>query len=136
MPRLDLGQHRIRSGPIRQNDDGLMAHNHESCNAHYWGATCTSGVVTSTCGYETCDNEYCSDIGHCECLCHSGKTCGCGHTWPRMAKSSTSAPAATSVSAASGAVPDTSMEDVHPSPPFDWTQLLAEQYENQRRRGF
>jgi hypothetical protein len=62
-----------------------MAHNHDNCT-NPTGAVCTSGVVSDYCDFETCDNEYCSELGHCECLCHSGKTCGCGHQWPRMVK--------------------------------------------------
>jgi hypothetical protein len=71
-----------------------MAHNHENCLAPQWGVVCTSGHVTGYCSDEypdadwACDNEYCADYGHCRCLCHSGKTCGCGYSWPRMYKRS------------------------------------------------
>jgi hypothetical protein len=63
-----------------------MAHNHENCTTPQWGSVCNTGITSSYCDYEGCGDEYCVDTGHCECLCHSGKTCGCGHTWPRMEK--------------------------------------------------
>lgn len=67
-----------------------MAHTHDNCTNPTYGIVCTEGRITGYCESEEpygCDNEYCSDFGHCECLCHSGKTCGCGHhTWPRMEK--------------------------------------------------
>lgn len=47
-----------------------------------------NGIVFTYCDYEDCHNEWCSDIGHCECLCHSGKGCDCGYDWPRMEKKS------------------------------------------------
>ncbi|WP_436747586.1 hypothetical protein [Streptomyces sp. URMC 129] len=40
--------------------------------------------MTDYCEYEGCGDEYCLDVGHCACLCHSGKTCPCGHRWPRQ----------------------------------------------------
>jgi len=61
-----------------------MTHNHENCKVYL----CYGGYLMGYCDYEECDNPDCVVIGHCECLCHSGKTCGCGLTWPRMEKQS------------------------------------------------
>ena len=66
-----------------------MAHRHESCDNPSHGMVCTEGRITDYCYSEApyeCFDEYCSDLGHCACLCHSGKTCGCGYSWPRMEK--------------------------------------------------
>lgn len=59
-----------------------MAHNHENCTRPQWGAVCNEGVTSAPCDYEGCGDEYCVPVGHCECKCHSGKTCGCGFKWP------------------------------------------------------
>jgi hypothetical protein len=61
------------------------SHNHDNCT--YSAAYCTSGVLTLLCEAENCFNEYCVDLGHCPCKCHSGKTCACGYQWERMLKS-------------------------------------------------
>jgi hypothetical protein len=95
-----------------------MAHNHDNCT-NPTGAVCTSGVVSDYCDFETCDNEYCSELGHCECLCHSGKTCGCGHQWPKMTKG-----AAAVNGDAAATVP---AEDPAPRPVTrDWAQALGD----------
>ena len=57
------------------------SHNHLNCKP-VWGV-CNEGILTYFCDYEECSNEYCADMGHCECKCHSGKVCNCGYEWPR-----------------------------------------------------
>lgn len=66
-----------------------MAHEHETCTRPRGGAACTLGVVTDYCDWPDCGNEYCSPAGHCTCHCHDGKTCECGHVWPRQPKKMT-----------------------------------------------
>lgn len=61
-----------------------MAHNHETCGGTGKGF-CYEGLLLGPC-YEDCPNDECEVVGHCDCLCHSGKECGCGHVWPRMEK--------------------------------------------------
>lgn len=58
-----------------------MSHKHETCTLTQWGL-CTEGRLTSECEDDHCMNEYCSDLGHCSCHCHDGKTCNCGYVWP------------------------------------------------------
>lgn len=62
-----------------------MAHNHENCVAN-GVELCYEGMVFGPCDWAECPNDECEIVGHCECLCHSGRECGCGHTWPRMEK--------------------------------------------------
>lgn len=63
-----------------------MSHTHENC-PQPWPYACNNGIATCICDYPDCDNEYCVSAGHCECKCHSGKTCECGnYSWPRMEK--------------------------------------------------
>ncbi|MEU8136077.1 hypothetical protein [Streptodolium elevatio] len=59
-----------------------MTHDHDDCPTPTYGARCTSGVVYGYCGADVCTEPDCVDIGHCECACHHGQTCGCGHVWP------------------------------------------------------
>lgn len=63
------------------------SHNHENCPLEW--QHCNKGILTDYCYDDNCHNEYCVDLGHCECNCHSGKTCGCGYQWDRMEKSGT-----------------------------------------------
>lgn len=58
-----------------------MAHNHDTCPR----PGCNTGVLWDYCDYEDCNDPTCTEVGHCDCLCHSGKTCPCGrHSWQRM----------------------------------------------------
>jgi hypothetical protein len=59
----------------------MTAHSHINCKTPQPGGLCNDGVLTDACGDKHCYNEYCAYRGHCECKCHSGKTCSCGHTW-------------------------------------------------------
>lgn len=61
-----------------------MSHRHDTCPKPTYGNTCLSGILLGDCEYEPCDNPECEQVGHCECLCHSGKTCNCGYQWPRQ----------------------------------------------------
>lgn len=61
-----------------------MSHNHANCTNPLWGAVCIGGALGTYCNDDQCDNEFCENLGHCECKCHSGKTCLCGYKWPRM----------------------------------------------------
>ena len=54
-----------------------MAHNHENCKEY----GCEGGMIFGPCS-EECPADDCTVVGHCECKCHSGKTCGCGFKWP------------------------------------------------------
>lgn len=66
-----------------------MSHEHESCTNPKGGdvgSVCNEGMLLGYCDWPECPNPDCMVIGHCDCKCHSGKTCGCGHTWPRMDK--------------------------------------------------
>jgi hypothetical protein len=65
------------------------SHNHNNCPTAY--GECVSGVLTSYCDDDNCHNEYCMELGHCPCECHSGKTCDCGYQWERMQKNGTAA---------------------------------------------
>lgn len=56
-----------------------MSHQHESCTVY----NCDAGMILGPCS-EDCPVDDCTVVSHCPCLCHSGKTCLCGHTWPRM----------------------------------------------------
>jgi hypothetical protein len=63
----------------------MTAHTHDHCTRPTAGNMCDGGRLRGSCEYEDCTSPDCEDLGHCECLCHSGKTCGCGrHSWPRM----------------------------------------------------
>lgn len=56
-----------------------MAHEHDTC------PRCIGGVLYEQCSSEYCYDEGCTEVGHCECLCHSGKSCPCGrHSWPKV----------------------------------------------------
>lgn len=58
-----------------------MSHEHETCAR----PECSEGMIFGPC-YEECPSEDCTVVGHCDCKCHSGKVCACGHTWPKMPK--------------------------------------------------
>lgn len=60
-----------------------VPHTHDDCTYPQYGDACTSGMLTGVCEYEECSNEYCVNLGHCNCKCHSGKTCYCGHMWEK-----------------------------------------------------
>ena len=56
-----------------------MPHQHETCSRY----NCNRGVILSHCDADDCNNPDCMST-HCDCKCHAGKTCDCGHAWPRM----------------------------------------------------
>ena len=55
-----------------------MAHNHENCTTVYG---CEDGMIFGPCS-EDCPSDDCAIVGHCDCKCHTNKTCGCGFKWP------------------------------------------------------
>lgn len=61
-----------------------MAHTHENCltpQPSYF--ECHEGLLFGYCGADDCPYPDCTVVGHCDCNCHSGKTCGCDYEWPR-----------------------------------------------------
>lgn len=58
-----------------------MAHTHEDCPTY----GCMEGMLFGPCG-EDCPVDDCMIVGHCDCNCHSNKTCDCGYHWDRMEK--------------------------------------------------
>lgn len=74
--------------------------------------------MRSYCDYEECSNPDCTDLGHCNCNCHSGRTCTCGYVWPKMSKD---APAVEEAAAATVPV----AAPVRPPVTKNWAEELS-----------